>query len=215
MKIKALFLLLLLGVCELAVPSYGQTLLNQVQDGVTLQNAATATGVGAPLDVAGYSVTAVEVTISNTATVTFQGLINATWVNLACAPLGGGATATAATATDFTAAAAGVEGHLQTRTTAARAARERTASRSLSQFSRRSYAEISLCDRSLGGAAHGAGIFRGKRYLPNHRRHDHGRGPDSNALHGVGYGRGRRRLQQRRHRRLHGFAESVLDQDQK
>jgi hypothetical protein len=65
----------------------------------TLQNAAAATGVGTSLDVSGYSVTALEVTISNTATVTFQGLVNATWVNLACAPFGGGATATAATAT--------------------------------------------------------------------------------------------------------------------
>lgn len=97
MKIKSLLFVLLLALCELAGPSYGQT-LNQVVP-LTMQNAATATAVGAFADVSGYSVAGVEVTIAGTsATVAFEGLVDTTWAALACAPVGGGPTTTQATA---------------------------------------------------------------------------------------------------------------------
>lgn len=51
----------------------------------TLQNAAAATGNGTALDVAGYGTVAVQVTISATATVTFEGSSDgATWASVVC-----------------------------------------------------------------------------------------------------------------------------------
>jgi hypothetical protein len=66
---------------------------------VTLQNAATGTGVGASIDTSGYSIVGVEVTISATATITFQGLVDTTWGATLCTPINGGAATTQAAAT--------------------------------------------------------------------------------------------------------------------
>lgn len=66
---------------------------------LTLQSAATATGVGTAMPVDRFTTASAQVTISNTATVTFQGTVDgSTWASLVCTALGS-SVGTSATAT--------------------------------------------------------------------------------------------------------------------
>lgn len=66
---------------------------------LTLQNAATGTGTGTVMDIAGLAVVAIALTISDSATVTFEASLGGTMTALPARNIATGASATTATAT--------------------------------------------------------------------------------------------------------------------
>lgn len=72
-----------------------------LDDPTTLQNAAAATGAGTPLNVRGFDTAIVLVTISNTATVTFEGSLDngTTWTSVEAANVATDAVGTTTSAT--------------------------------------------------------------------------------------------------------------------
>lgn len=96
MKILRL-LLVPLVLLALTVPASAQSLLRD-SDISTLQNAVAATGNGTAMTVTGYSTVGAELTISGSATVTWEGSVFATFVAIPCTNKTTGTSATTATA---------------------------------------------------------------------------------------------------------------------
>lgn len=80
----------------LALPSWA---LDQNSDILLLQNAAVATGNGTPLTVDHYSTVVVELTVSTTATVTWEGSTHTTFSSIPCTNKATGTSASTATVT--------------------------------------------------------------------------------------------------------------------
>jgi hypothetical protein len=93
------FLLSLVCALLVAAPVFAEPSRVLNSDVLVMQSAAGATGAGLPLNVDGYNTAAFEVTISGTATITFEGSTNAVFSAIPCINKATGASATTATAT--------------------------------------------------------------------------------------------------------------------